>query len=83
MLKSGQIEYIRNEIENIKNIAEKKLLKVVVDLDYLTKEDLEIGIVGEIKNLSNMKLFINAGIKSFNTISGVKISKEINENFWS
>lgn len=121
MLKSGQIEYIRNEIENIKNIIEKKLLKVVVDLDYLTyeerniliyicldlginnfeilkrkitiedikeidsltKEDLEIGIVGEIKNLSNMKLFINAGIKSFNTISGVKISKEINENFWS
>lgn len=121
MLKSGQIEYIRDEIENIKNITEKKLLKVVVDLDCLTyeerniliyicldlginsfeilkrkitvedineinsltKEDLEVSFVGEIKNLSTMKLFIDAGVKSFNTVSGAKISREMNENFWS
>lgn len=121
MLKSGNIEYIQSEIKNIKKIVGPYLLKIVVNMDYLTyeekkiliyscldlgvnnfellkrnvkvedideinnlvKSEINLSLVGEIKDLSVMEKYISLGIKAFNTSSGSKLGKEIREKFWS
>ncbi|WP_297598444.1 deoxyribose-phosphate aldolase [uncultured Cetobacterium sp.] len=121
MLKSGSVEYIKNELEEIKIAVEEHNLKVVLELEYLTleeinmlinlcldlnidsiellkrkisKEDilqiqeltknkLNLNLVGNIKDLSTLEIYIDLGIKKFNTASGIKLSKENNDKFWS
>ena len=121
MLKSGNIDYIKNELEEIKAAVGRNNLKVVIELEYLTleeqsmlthlcldlkieniellkrkisKEDilqiqeltknkLNLNLVGNIKDLSTLQMYIDLGIQSFNTTSGVKLSKENNDKFWS
>ncbi|WP_432205093.1 deoxyribose-phosphate aldolase [Cetobacterium somerae] len=69
MLKSGQIGYIRNEIENIKNVTKHKLLKVVIDLNHLTCEERNILVY----------MCLDLGINSFEILKKNIIVEDIIE----
>ena len=121
MLKSRNIEYIKNELEEIKTTVGKNNLKVVIELEYLTleeqrklvdlcldlkieniellkrkisKEDilqiqgltknkLNLNLVGNVKDLSTLQRYVDLGVQRFNTTSGLKLNKENNDKFWS
>ncbi|MGL4801695.1 MAG: deoxyribose-phosphate aldolase [Cetobacterium sp.] len=121
MLKSRNIEYIKNELKEIKATVGKNSLKVVIELEYLileeqrklidlcldlkieniellkrkiseenilqiqefTKNKLNLNLVGNVKDLSTLQRYVDLGIQRFNTTSGLKLSKENNEKFWS
>ena len=121
MLKSRNIEYIKNELEEIKTTVGKNNLKIVMELEYLTLEEqrklidlcldlkieniellkrkiseenilqiqeftknkLNLNLVGNVKDLSTLQRYVDLGIQRFNTTSGLKLSKENNEKFWS
>ncbi|MCQ9628343.1 deoxyribose-phosphate aldolase [Cetobacterium somerae] len=121
MLKSRNIEYIKNELKEIKTTVGKNSLKVVIELEYLTleeqrnlidlcldlkieniellkrkisKEDilqiqgltknkLNLNLVGNVKDLSTLQRYVDLGIQRFNTTSGLKLSKENNDKFWN
>ena len=40
-LKNGNDEYVENEIQGIKLVCEDKILKVIIETDLLTKEEIE------------------------------------------
>ena len=39
-LKDGEIEYVKNEIEQVRNVLDGKVLKVIIETSLLTKEEI-------------------------------------------